>query len=50
MPGPQPGGAVAEDAANDGTAAAAGRGEIKPREYTRGTEKNRQTYYDADVY
>ncbi len=32
------------------SAAVAGRGEIKTREYTRGTEKNRQTYYDADVY
>ncbi|WP_243351459.1 TFIIB-type zinc ribbon-containing protein [Stenotrophomonas acidaminiphila] len=32
------------------SAAVAGRGEIKTREYTRGNEKNRQTYYDADVY
>ncbi len=32
------------------SAAVAGKGEIKTREYTRGTEKNRQTYYDADVY
>jgi hypothetical protein len=28
----------------------AGKGEIKTREYTRGTDKNKQTYYDADVY
>ena len=28
----------------------AGKGEIKTREYTRGTEKNKQTYYDADIY
>ncbi|MBN6150179.1 TFIIB-type zinc ribbon-containing protein [Xanthomonas sp. AmX2] len=36
----------------DGNASAsvAGHGEIKTREYTRGTEKNKQTYYDADVY
>ncbi|MCL7715196.1 TFIIB-type zinc ribbon-containing protein [Stenotrophomonas mori] len=32
------------------SAAVTGKGEIKTREYTRGTEKNRQTYYDADVY
>ena len=28
----------------------AGKGEIKTREYTRGTDKNKQTYYDADIY
>ncbi len=27
-----------------------GKGEIKTREYTRGTDKNKTTYYDADVY
>lgn len=27
-----------------------GKGEIQTRQYTRGTEKNRKTYYDADVY
>lgn len=32
------------------SAAVAGKGEIKTREYTRGTDKNKQTYYDADVY
>ncbi len=32
------------------SASVAGKGEIKMREYTRGTEKNRKTYYDADVY
>ena len=32
------------------SATVSGRGEIKTREYTRGTEKNKQTYYDADVY
>jgi hypothetical protein len=32
------------------SAAVAGKGEIKTREYTRGTEKNKQTYYDADIY
>jgi len=32
------------------SASVAGKGEIKTREYTRGTEKNRKTYYDADVY
>jgi ribosomal protein L37AE/L43A len=36
----------------DGRASAdvAGRGEIKTREYTRGTDNNKKTYYDADVY
>ncbi|OHC62439.1 MAG: hypothetical protein A2040_00900 [Rhodocyclales bacterium GWA2_65_19] len=28
----------------------AGKGEIKTREYTRGSGKNQKTYYDADVY
>ncbi|WP_374327856.1 hypothetical protein [Azonexus sp.] len=28
----------------------AGKGEIKTREYTRGSDKNKQTYYDADIY
>lgn len=32
------------------SAAVAGKGEIKTREYTRGTDKNKKTYYDADVY
>ncbi|WMJ69270.1 TFIIB-type zinc ribbon-containing protein [Stenotrophomonas sp. 24(2023)] len=32
------------------SASVAGKGEIKTREYTRGTEKNKKTYYDADVY
>jgi len=27
-----------------------GKGEIKTREYTRGTDNNKKTYYDADVY
>jgi Zn finger protein HypA/HybF involved in hydrogenase expression len=27
-----------------------GKGEIETRRYTRGTDKNRRTYYDADVY
>ncbi|UUF02490.1 TFIIB-type zinc ribbon-containing protein [Xanthomonas hortorum] len=27
-----------------------GIGEIKTRQYTQGTEKNKRTYYDADVY
>ena len=27
-----------------------GRGEIKTREYTRGSDKDKKTYYDADVY
>ncbi len=27
-----------------------GKGEIKTREYTRGSDKNKQTYYDADIY
>jgi len=36
----------------DGNASAsvAGKGEVKTREYTRGTDKNKTTYYDADVY
>ncbi|VXB32403.1 Membrane protein [Luteimonas sp. 9C] len=36
----------------DGSASAsvAGKGEIKTRQYTRGTNNNRKTYYDADVY
>lgn len=36
----------------DGNASAdiAGRGEIKTREYTRGTDNNKKTYYDADIY
>ncbi|NQW51215.1 MAG: TFIIB-type zinc ribbon-containing protein [Rhodospirillales bacterium] len=32
------------------SAAVAGQGEIKTREYTRGTGNNKKTYYDADVY
>jgi len=32
------------------SASVAGKGEIMTREYTRGTEKNKTTYYDADVY
>jgi len=32
------------------SASVAGRGEIKTREYTRGTGDKKQTYYDADVY
>jgi hypothetical protein len=27
-----------------------GKGEIKTREYTRGTDNNKKTYYDADIY
>ena len=36
----------------DGNASAdvAGHGEIETRRYTQGTEKNKKTYYDADVY
>jgi hypothetical protein len=36
----------------DGNASADifGKGEIKTREYTRGTDNNKKTYYDADVY
>jgi hypothetical protein len=36
----------------DGKASAdvAGKGEIETRRYTRGTGKNKTTYYDADVY
>lgn len=36
----------------DGNASAgvAGFGEIKTREYTRGTDNNKKTYYDADIY
>ncbi|WCE06292.1 TFIIB-type zinc ribbon-containing protein [Pseudoxanthomonas sp. JBR18] len=32
------------------SAEVAGHGEIQTRRYTRGTDKNKQTYYDADVY
>lgn len=32
------------------SASVSGKGEIQTRQYTRGTEKNKQTYYDADVY
>ncbi|APO93944.1 membrane protein [Xanthomonas vesicatoria] len=32
------------------SASVSGMGEVKLRQYTRGTEKNKQTYYDADVY
>jgi len=32
------------------SASVAGKGEIQTRQYTRGTEKNKRTYYDADVY
>ncbi|MDY0021828.1 TFIIB-type zinc ribbon-containing protein [Arenimonas caeni] len=32
------------------SAAVAGEGEIKTREYTKGTGNNKKTYYDADVY
>ncbi|CTP88088.1 hypothetical protein XTPLMG728_1790 [Xanthomonas translucens pv. poae] len=32
------------------SASVAGKGEIETRRYTRGTEKNKTTYYDADVY
>jgi hypothetical protein len=36
----------------DGSASAdiAGKGEIQTRKYTRGTNNNKKTYYDADVY
>ena len=36
----------------DGNASAdvAGKGEIKTRQYTRGTDNNKKTYYDADIY
>jgi hypothetical protein len=36
----------------DGNASAdvAGQGEIETRRYERGSEKNKETYYDADVY
>jgi len=36
----------------DGNASAdvAGRGEIKTREYTRGSGNDKKTYYDADIY
>lgn len=36
----------------DGNASAsvAGKGEIKTREYTRGSDNNKKTYYDADIY
>ncbi len=32
------------------SAALSGKGEILTRQYTRGTEKNKTTYYDADIY
>ncbi|MDV2451461.1 TFIIB-type zinc ribbon-containing protein [Xanthomonas hortorum] len=32
------------------SASVSGTGEIKTRQYTQGTEKNKRTYYDADVY
>lgn len=32
------------------SASVSGKGEIQTRQYTRGTEKNKKTYYDADVY
>jgi len=32
------------------SAAVAGKGEIKTREYTRGTGNDKKTYYDADIY
>ncbi len=32
------------------SAAVSGKGEIKTREYQRGTDKNKTTYYDADIY
>ena len=32
------------------SASVAGKGEIQTRQYTRGTDKNKRTYYDADVY
>jgi DNA-directed RNA polymerase subunit RPC12/RpoP len=32
------------------SAAVAGKGEIKTREYTQGSGDNKKTYYDADVY
>ncbi|UKE49004.1 TFIIB-type zinc ribbon-containing protein [Xanthomonas translucens pv. cerealis] len=32
------------------SASVAGKGEIETRRYTRGTEKNKAPYYDADVY
>ena len=32
------------------SASVAGKGEILTRQYTRGTEKNKRTYYDAAVY
>lgn len=32
------------------SAGMAGKGEVLLRQYTRGTEKNKQTYYDADVF
>jgi hypothetical protein len=36
----------------DGNASADifGKGEIKTAQYTRGTDKNKKTYYDADIY
>lgn len=35
---------------SNASASVVGRGEIETRRYTRGTEKNKKTYYDADVY
>jgi len=32
------------------SASVSGKGEIQTRQYTRGTEKNKKTYYDADIY
>ncbi|MGD9915423.1 MAG: hypothetical protein AB7S80_15185 [Rhizobiaceae bacterium] len=32
------------------SAAVAGHGEIETARYTRGTDKNKRTYYDADIY
>ena len=32
------------------SASIAGKGEVQTRQYTRGTDKNKRTYYDADVY
>lgn len=35
---------------SNASASVVGNGEIETRRYTRGTEKNKKTYYDADVY
>ena len=32
------------------SASVSGKGEVQTRQYTRGTEKNKKTYYDADIY